>query len=207
MSVHERVERRARRIERWLKRCIAACGSGAWSSALMEAECLEAETRGLREDMWQAAGEEAGAERRSRGARASMLLRVAAAALVMLVTLDLPLSLDQDRPFDPMGGVAVLTSSEAELLNALRTTLSSGNRGIAAITFEAAPQRDEVKASAPIRRTRSASAAEKKAVSEVQTVDTQAERPRELSVEDVLSLVQVGERALHISDAGVRVIP
>ncbi len=53
------LERRLRRIERWLKRCMAACRCGSWSSALMEIECMEAETQGFRDDLWKTVEAEA----------------------------------------------------------------------------------------------------------------------------------------------------
>lgn len=177
----------------------------------MEAECLEAEARGLREDMWKAADASVHGEApASIKSRISLALRVAAVTFVMIAAFDLPLSTDQDRPFEVYGEVALLTSSEADILNALRSSLSSGNQGNAVVMLQVPAQ--EEKPAPRIRQTRPAVASERSAAPEKKAADvpTESEAPevrRELSVEDVLALVQVGERALHISNAGVRVVP
>lgn len=207
-----KIEKRACRIERWLKRCVAACKSGSWSSALMEAECLEAEARGLREDMWKAADASVRGEAPvSTMSRIALALRVAAVTFVMIAAFDLPLSTDQDRPFEMHGEVALLTSSEADILNALRSSLSSGNRGDRVVVLQVPAQ--EERPTPRIRQTRPAAASERIAAPEKKAVEAPekeikaAQEEREISVEDVLALVQVGERALHISNAGVRVLP
>lgn len=46
------MEKKMNRIQRWLDRCVTACKSGAWGSALMEVECLEAGLKSAREEIW-----------------------------------------------------------------------------------------------------------------------------------------------------------
>ena len=45
------MKKKIARIERWLNRLSAACETKRWDSALVEADCLSAEVREIREDL------------------------------------------------------------------------------------------------------------------------------------------------------------
>lgn len=207
-----RIERRAHRIERWLKRCLAACRCGSWSSALMEIECMEAEAKGLRDDLWAAAEAEASGRRlRSGRARAFFVMRVALITAIFVVSLSIPLSVDQDRPFRAfdLGTIELLSRSESELISALRQSLSEANEGRSIVTVEVRP------APAPAANARgAASAAERRQERRVRVVRADEQKPTETaeerrspSIEEVLSLMQIGERALRMPETAVKVIP
>ena len=215
------LEKRLKRIERWLKRCMAACRCGSWSSALMEIECMEAETQGFRDDLWRAALAEAnGGPVRSRIGQVFFYARVAAIAMVIVMAVGLPLSVDQDRPFQgfEMDSLAVLTSTESEILSALRRSLSSANEGRVILSVELPEERSEPPATpgaamaedrrAEVRTTTPAprGPAPQRPRVEIVAAETPA-RQEGPSVEEVLSLIQVGERALRTSEPAVRVVP
>lgn len=223
------LEKRLGRIERWLKRCMVACRCGSWSSALMEIECMEAETRSFRDDLWRAIESEANAvPKRSPISRVFFLSRVAAISIIIVLAVGLPLAVEQERPFGgfDVGSVAVLTSTESEILSALRSSLSDANEGRVLLSVEmgenpaappvpagvamAAEERvDDVppennpvrrqERPAPQRTTR----VEIVATEPVGTGSTAQEGP---TVEEVLSLLQIGQRALRISEPAVRII-
>ena len=219
-------DRRLRRIERWLRRLMSACGCGAWSSALMEMECMEAETKGLREDLWRTVEcEENPAERRSLPSFFLAGARVLSIAMLIVMSSVFPLSVDPDRPpvfFEDKPGD--LTSSEGEILDALRQTLSGGNKGLTALYEDAlaaggdesAQTEDmELRAAAKIapaselRRTvaKAAPAAELSRMTEETAPIKEAPASREPSADDVISLIQVGQRALRVSERAVSVYP
>jgi hypothetical protein len=228
--VQRSVDKRLRRIERWLKRCMAACKCGSWSSALLEIECMEAETREFRSDVWRAVEEEAGLVKhlplRCHFFRA---FRVSAIALIIVMAVGFPLSLEQDRPFEAFYGdsLALLTSTESDILGALRESLSNLNEGRVLFSVEvpvelpATPEeRGAALASAvehlptrtgasSVRRTNDTGAPARRPVVVRVEPDPPAQRSASgqgPSVEEVISLIQVGQRALRTSEPAVRVI-
>ncbi|MDR1471745.1 MAG: hypothetical protein LBS75_04405 [Synergistaceae bacterium] len=217
------LEKRFARIERWLKRCVAACGSGSWGSALMEIECMEAETREIHGELWRAA-EAASIERAPRKLASSCFFwfRVAFAATAIVLSAVFPLSMEIDGGHGVRAGdysIEILSSSEAEILNALRENLSSANRGRVVVSVElpektavAAPLAAGAAMAAPPPR-----AAEGPAETRGGAPGAAgAEEPEEgavpgkadihPSVEDVISLIQVGQRALRVSEPAITVV-
>jgi hypothetical protein len=208
------VESHLKRVERWLRRCLAACRSGSWSDALSEAECLEAEAKGLREKLWQAAEDDvAGADKIRTGARAFFLLKAAALALVMVLTAVLPISTDtgplsRDVAYAPVT-FEFLTSQESDIIDALRESLSSGNSGTAVLTVEI----PKTAVPAAVMKSGVAMASEPElAAMETEvapapdaTEETIAESPRRPSADEVIALIQVGQRALRVSEPGIKV--
>jgi hypothetical protein len=217
------LEKRLKRIERWLKRCMAACRCGSWSSALMEIECMEAETRGFRDDLWRTAEAEAnGRPARSRVSSVCFCARVAVISLVFVMAAGLPLSIDQDRPFRGFDteSVALLTSTESEILSALRQSLSSANRGRVILSVELPEERSEPRGAtgaamagdgrteeAFVARLVSHDEASQRTSVEIVAAEVPAEMEGEPSVEGILSLIQIGERALRTPEPAVRGIP
>ncbi len=218
------------RVERWLKRCMVACRCGSWSSALMEIECMEAEARELQRELWARAEGEA-LERTARFSSAGVLrwCKAAAIALIIVLACGLPLSVDQDRPFDGFrsDSLAVLTSTEGEILTALRETLSSGNTGRVLLSVEFEPDMQDAPRSGvavaaesprggtPVRPpavVRSVVVGEtrtdgKRGAQKAESTRSPAEQQTRPSFEDVISLIQVGQRALRVPEPGVRVVP
>jgi hypothetical protein len=205
------VESHLKRVERWLRRCVAACRGGSWCDALSEAECLEAEAKGLREKLWLTAGDEAaGAGKIGICPRVFSLLKVAALAIVMVLTAVLPISTDtgplsRNTAYAPET-FEFLTSQESDIINALRENLSSGNRGVAALPAEAP------KKTVPAAETKNgaAMASEMEPAAVVEAVaeaveEMIAETPRRPSADEVIALIQVGQRALRVSEPGIKI--
>jgi hypothetical protein len=193
----------------------------------MEMECMEAEAKELREDLWRTVGCEANpAELRSLPSYFLAGVKVLSIAMLIVISSVLPLSVDQDRPPVFFEGEAdeILTISEGEILNALRQTLSVGNKGTIALYEDSravgmsGPElamemevRGAVKAvpAAEPRRTvaKAAPAAELNRMTEETAPINEASASREPSADDVISLIQVGQRALRVSERAVSVYP
>ena len=202
------LESHLKSVERWLKRCVAACRLGSWCDALSEAECLEAEAKGLREKLWSAAGDEAfGFGKIKVGPRIFSLLRVVTLAVVMVLTAVLPISTD----IGPMSGDVAyapvtfefLTSEESDIIDALRKSLSGGNRGAVLVAEEMPGE------TAPAVRAKSGAAMASEA-EEIENVSKAAEEiiaasPRRPSADEVIALIQVGQRALRVSEPGIKI--
>ena len=223
ITVDDAFEKRLRRIERWLARCVEACRCGAWGSAVMEAECMEAETREFREQLWKTAAREAyGKPRRSMGKAVAAYARVDSLSALFVLMTGLPLSIDQDRPFYGFQAqsLELLTSTEGDILAALRENLSNGNRGTVVLSIELpardpapeAPRPGEASAqTAPMRR-----APAVKVIKAAPRVTRPGQEEKEgppaksetgPSIEEVLSLMQIGQRALSASEPAVKVLP
>jgi hypothetical protein len=207
-------EKRLGRIERWLKRCARACQCGAWSSAMMEAECMEAEAREFRERLWSAALREvSGARAKPLKERIFSCVRVVSLSAVFVLAAGLPLSIDQDRPFYGFQAesVALLTSTEGEILSALRESLSNRNTGTVVLSIElpeAPVISDEPRPGVAAART-TPIPARAPAVKIVEKAPEPAPVPAQTgpTVEEVLSLIEVGQRALRVSEPAVRIVP
>ncbi|HOC82330.1 MAG TPA: hypothetical protein PKI39_04925, partial [Synergistales bacterium] len=78
------MEKNLKRVQRWIERCIAACRSERWDSALAEVECARAELESASEEIWQRAS---GAGEPNRAGRFVGLsfLSIAMAFLVIMV--------------------------------------------------------------------------------------------------------------------------
>jgi hypothetical protein len=188
----------------------------------MEAECLEAETREFRERLWKAAMREvSGARSKPLKERVFRCVKVASLSAVFVLAAGLPLSIDQDRPFYGFQAesIALLTSTEGEILTALRESLSSRNTGTVVLSIElpdasVTPESSEEPrhgAAAAQTTPVPARAAVVKIVEKAPEIN-QSEKEKEKapagpSVEEVLSLIEVGQRALRVSEPAVRIVP
>ncbi|MDR1915919.1 MAG: hypothetical protein LBQ58_05025 [Synergistaceae bacterium] len=214
------LEKRLARIERWFKRCVAACKCGSWSSALMEIECMEAETKGFRDDLWRVAEENSAARHRKSFASSCLYCtRVAVVALVIVLSAVFPLSVDSDGPARgwTYDSAMLLSSTEAEIITALRENLSSANMGRVVVTVEMPEKAAEESQVKPALRG-AALAAEAPSVAAAPARDEPSEHASDAnpgrdegadigpSVEDVISLIQVGQRALGVSEPAIKVV-
>ncbi|MDR1651975.1 MAG: hypothetical protein LBR87_09330 [Synergistaceae bacterium] len=211
------VDRRLSRIERWLKRAAAACRCGSWSDALMEIECLEAETKSCREELWKAAEHESARDAGRAGPYLERAVKVLALASAMVLTAVIPLSTEAERSAAsfavPGESLALLSSVESDIINALRESLSDANRGRVLLTVELPqetpePQKLRGAAAAAERKTQTEVSAQQDAPRGTEAVPevpgTAGRRP---SVDEVISLIQVGQRALRMPEPAVRVVP
>lgn len=204
----------------------------------MEIECMEAETKGFREDIWRVVAQEAGlAKKRTFGNRIMCGLRVSVVAFVMVMAVGFPLSIDQDRRFNGFSGdsLALLTSTETEILKSLRESLSNFNEGrillsveLPAVSLPDAEERgaavaadlehsQEKQPEAANNRGRSARSSYtahpvvvRLAPSSEESgdggVSPSAGNEREPTVEEVISLIQVGQRALRTAEPAIRMV-
>lgn len=123
------MEKNLKRVHRWIDRCITACGSQKWDSALAEVECARAELESARETIWQKASGSGGQS--PAGQIFALSFRSLAFALLVVMAAALPISTGGYAPMG-VGGTGSLTlewvtSDEQSVLKALRTSLSDMN--------------------------------------------------------------------------------
>lgn len=200
------MERHIRRVQRWLDRCLEACRIGQWHAALAEMECAKADMEAARQHLWETLqGAEAPV---SRWRRWDPVWRGVLGGISVVLALAHPVAYD-----DPVAVarrespeiLAFVTQDEQTLLTALRSSLGAGalRRSASGADVqmpevsrsEASRERKRPRPELPVRQGSSAVA---------ESPASQGREGAVLPTEDILALVQVGERALR--DTAVRVV-
>ena len=176
----------------------------------MEVECLEAEVRSAREQIWENATQEATSVI-PRRERFPLVARVSAITAILFFSTVFPLSVESDRAVlsqlpTERGAFTWVTFDEGRLLEALRRDLSESNVG-------KLPQA-EMKKSVVIPAVPSSPQKARQNLSEVAGQGKVAAREQrieplreEIAIEDVLSLMQVGQKALEKGKTAIEVVP
>lgn len=180
------------KIQRWVDRLAAACDQKKWAVAVSEADCLTAEIKLVREKLWENAEYELTPnttinQRFSKPAVTG--LKVLLSALIIICCTTIPIAMESEYPVASVPvqkneEVLFVSSEEKELLAMLREDLSSKN--------------------APIIMT------EKKIITEKKENRT-AEKtlsPQEdiIKTEDLITLVQIGQRSLMGNAPAIKII-
>ncbi len=211
------MEKNLRRIRRWVERLSAACAGEAWREALMEAECLEAEVRTTREELW----ERARALPTERCGRWGAALKGLGIAFALSLAVALPVATEIERRVPVLaevpGHFEWVAPDEESLLDALRQSLSESNPGRPLSRgIPPSPQRGASVAEAEEQGSGGAGAIPRPererivprpigggAGRDSASGTPQTAAPR---VEDILSLVQAGERAIRGSSRVVTIL-
>jgi hypothetical protein len=195
------MEKRFRRVQRWLERCIEACRKEKWSNAVADVECARAELEAAREELWSAVSEARSAKETGYLQRALPLsVRSAILAVAVIMAAALPLSTGTvPAAMEQAENRVILewvTSDEKSLLTALRQNLSEMNSARNAGLESANPvsnreeDRQVARVAAPLRTQRGG----------VTGQAAPAGAPpgkAEVSIDEILSLYEIGQRALR----------
>jgi hypothetical protein len=205
------MERNVRRISKWIERCALACKLKKWPEALLEIECARAELETVRSDLWERA-EEASVGRVRVSRRGWVFpFRVALAGGVLLLCAALPLSTEDSglSAYSVAGHSATVlefvTPDERELLRAMRSSLSEWAERSGSSNETDVPLRAETVSSVVPQEVEQLSSARRKTTpvflpSEPLAVRERAEEKEKRGIvplEEVMALVQKGERALR----------
>ncbi len=200
------MEKRLKRVQRWVDRCIEACRCKAWTSAVAELECARAELESASREIWEAALEGESSPRAGRAfvTKAPFLHALPVTVLILLLAVG-PTSIESFNPAGPLvletgPSVEWLTADERALLENFRKSLSVGTGA------NTSDPGGETVLSVPFagRKARKGTPAE--AVEQetgMQAVSPKGTAP--IAAEDLLSLIQVGQRALRPEGESVRV--
>jgi len=202
----ERLEKRLKRIQRWVDRCIEACRCKAWTSAIAELECARAELETASREIWEAVaeGEPLPCKNRTPFPRTAFLHALPVTVIVLLLAVG-PTSIESFNPARPTvaenaPSVEWVTPDEKALLENFRKSLSAG-------TAAGVPGSKSLEAgyAYPVGKK-----ARKGSPAEALEKDVAAEgaSPKgtvPIAAEDLLSLIQVGQRALRPEAESVRI--
>jgi len=197
------LEKRLKRVQRWIDRCVAACRCKAWNSALAELECARAELDSASREIWELAE---GSTTESRNGwnplpRGS-LVPVLAVTLFILLLAGAPTSTESFNPSRPVASepgplVEWVTADEKALLDNLRKSLAGG--AAAASASPSASLVRSVNKGGITSQARPAAPPKQEAA----PVSPRVETP--VQPEDLLSLIQVGQRALRPDGEGLKI--
>lgn len=197
------------RIQRWLDRLSGACEKEKWNTALLEADCLHAELCKTREDILHEARNEVMATKKLAMGRHRlfMVARTSVVAMLIVCSASLPSAVEADRPWSSVSTNTIyvkddrlswVTPEEEELLLVLRSEMSKSD--LTAANTAAKTQR-AAKVSAPnnlraagIKTTR------------VSNATTGNKAPGGVDNEDLLALIQIGEKALRGNARAITII-
>jgi len=205
------MKKKISRIQRWLDRLSTACETGRWDSALVEADCLSAEVREIREDLThKLESDHCPAPSIFKRSAVAMSIKSVGIALFIVMVSTIPLAVESERQWTAKTEIRPAQSSgediltwvtreEDELIRTLRADLSGQNAGIA---------QTESVFSAPVKKRASAQVKkENTEISEMPTVRNTPERSETgISAEDLLALLQIGEKALRGDAPAIKVI-
>jgi len=200
------LEKRLKRIQRWVDRCIEACRCKAWTSAIAELECARAELETASREIWEAVaeGEPLPCKNRTPFPRTAFLHALPVTVIVLLLAVG-PTSIESFNPARPTvaenaPSVEWVTPDEKALLENFRKSLSAG-------TAAGVPGSKSLEAgyAYPVGKK-----ARKGSPAEALEKDVAAEgaSPKgtvPIAAEDLLSLIQVGQRALRPEAESVRI--
>jgi hypothetical protein len=200
------MEQNVRRISKWIERCALACRLKKWPEALLEIECARAELETVRSGLWERAEEESLGRVRVSSREWVFPFRVALVGGLLLLCAALPLS-TEDPGFSAYSvarnSVTVLefvTPDERDLLRAMRSSLSEWAERSGSSSGTDVPLRAESTVAAVPREVERAVPARETTPSTLLVVRERAEEKEKrgtVPLEDVLALVQKGERALR----------
>ena len=200
------MEKKVQRLQRWLNRISAACEHKRWDSAVVEVDSLCAEAREMRGEFCRMmeCGEESGAGRIFSRESVAMSLRSAVIAIFIVMASTIPLAVEADRPWTvPVAEVKEekktdrlgwMTPEEENLLRALREDANKAKQVKAAQANPAAVK--------PAART----AAAKPAASTRPPEQKRAAAEPEIAPEELMALIQAGEKALRGNEPAIKVI-
>lgn len=205
------MEKKIRKVQKWLERCVLACRSGSWENALAEMECANAEMEMARKDLWARVSEEGMHGKKGVITLFPDFVLAGGLALLLVLFTAVPVSRLHISAFIPSTDdrdlkVEFVNSEEEVILQALRRSLSEN--GFRETVFTDSSQTDM---SGRSEMTRDGMEQVHAVPDPVRSVKVVAQMPvnkneqTDLDMERLLTLVQVGEKALRESGPAIEI--
>jgi hypothetical protein len=199
------MEKRIAGIIRWLERCLEAQRAGELESALMDVECARADMDLLRDGVWSKLDRRRAARRRR--AFVLALFKTALGAAVILLAAATPLSFPLGKldKLEKKARQETIAALEPAILDETKTTPPAELREIP-IGRENLQAEFLPSSAGPARTAVSAISVNPKRTEARSTPDRQDERNEmNLSYENILALVQMGEKALKNEKPAIQI--
>ena len=197
---------RIKRLQRWLDMLSAACDNKHWDSALVETDCLNAEVQELRREIWETLQNPSSAKNSifTRDAL-SLSLRTTVIAMVIVLLSTIPIAVESGKPWIPATITSHnqekeqtlnwVTDDELALLHVIRADLSDKNL-LQPLSKQASSRKETVKTA---RSAKNIDFIQQKSELNVESDVT-------IAPEELISLIQVGEKALRTDTQAIRVM-
>lgn len=200
------------RLQRWLDRLTAACGNSKWKSAVAEADCLSAELKQMREELWlQAEGQKE--EPLSIKLKNCMAFggKSFGIAMIIVCLCSFPIAMESGgqnmTASIPTGAeskyeeLALVTTEEKDLLKMLRSNLNENNITVQTAQKRSAETKKNYAAKVPVQLP----AAKPQAVRA--PIPAKADSGKKsIKAEDLLTLIQIGEKSLRGGSSVIKMI-
>ncbi len=203
------MKKKIARLQRWLDRFSAACDNSRWDSAIAEADCLSAEVRDLREDLCDLLNNQGKAKNKVFSLNAfEMSIKSIGIALFIVLASTIPIAVEAEKPLTAAAvNVAAnknsehlswVTQEEDELLAVLRSDLSGKNKSFSMAAKNFTGPSNTV--ASAVKKNK------KKTETPVLNAAVHGKSDIGVTAEDLLALIQIGEKALRGGDPAIKVI-
>lgn len=203
------MKKKIARIQRWLDRFSVACDKARWDSAIVEADCMSAEIREIRDDLCEML-EDGNSGKQGLFTRSTVAMSIKSIGIAMFIVLasTIPLAVEADKAVNAaslsspvenkQGYLTWVTKEEEELIQILRTDLSGNKMSV----YPAVK-----KISVPLK-TIASIPKDKQPKPENLTGNNNLKNKAgsDISAEDLMVLVQIGEKAIRGGDPAIKVI-
>ncbi|NLV82460.1 MAG: hypothetical protein GXZ18_05575 [Synergistaceae bacterium] len=205
------MKKRIIRLRRWLDRLSVASENKHWDSAIAAADCLNAETREIRDELCGMFTEETKRFAFHKFITGlPMYIKTIGIALIIVMLSSMPISIEPEKKLNAVSKLTVesnknvknlnwLTKEEAELLSVFRSDFTeSSQMSIASASSEKVANTKKIK-----RVTKKTTVTDAENIPQELKSNTVA---KSIAQEDLLTLIQVGEKALRGDSFGIKVV-
>jgi len=212
------LERRIRTIQKWLERCLVSCKTKSWERAIADMECANAELRLTREELWLQASD-ARESIPSRSMRSAGLVAKAllVASLILMVGAA-PVAVNQGAisrriSSDSKPVLEWLEKDEEMLIKALRQSLSENGfreTDLSDSVVQGGTQKPEMEVSVarvgqhPSEAIHGSLPAAQKEKRDPDS-SVSGNSSQEITMEEVLALLEIGQRVLRNPEPPIKV--
>ncbi|MDO4987751.1 MAG: hypothetical protein Q4E17_01795 [Synergistes sp.] len=201
------------RLQRWLDRLGKACESKNWKSAVAEADCLSAELRQVREELWEEA------EAKTVGVPLALRVRkmcafgtkAAAIALIIVCSCAFPIAVENmnggavaSLPVESVekeakNELAIVTTEEKELIQLLRKNLAETKTSLKKAEAQLNSKKND-------KKTKVTAKAAEIAPKQITAPTMQINAEHSVKADDLLTLIQIGEKSLRGGESVIKMI-
>ena len=205
------MKKRIIRLRRWLDRLSVASENKHWDSAIAAADCLNAETREIRDELCGMFTEETKRFAFHKFITGlPMYIKTIGIALIIVMLSSMPIAIEPEKQLNAVSKLPVesnknvknlnwLTKEEDELLSVFRSDFTeSSQMSLASASSEKVANTKKIK-----RVTKKTTVTDAENIPQELKSNTVA---KSIAQEDLLTLIQVGEKALRGDSFGIKVV-
>lgn len=208
------MKKRVVRLKRWVDRLYEACDKKQWSSAMAAADCLNAETRDLRDELCDVYTDEIEKFALHKlMKRMPMYIKTAVIALLIVMLSSLPIAIEAEKQIRTVSNNPVetnknaknlnwLTIEEAELLSVFRSNFTENPQ----MSLLSVTNTKNIKTPRTAKVSKAAKTKVSPVTENISTKNKDKAVIKDTSQEDLLTLIHIGEKALKGDSFAIKVV-